>query len=434
MATVMPAPAYLESDLDHPQFHSALYEVLAASDKVRNAVALGGLQQAHDDLPAGGGAIWLPPGSTFTPTSSVTISKPCAIIMGHGSKIEHGGTSGFFDLLHVTSAVDGFALVGSGVVDGRFGAGRTGGGGNLLLNGCSRAWVDGIRFINAADMAIIVEGCSDTWISRSRFLNSGGGFVKYGGQNRRGVLSDCRFDTVQNAAVFFDQPGAGLFQRHMTVERSKFRNTQRSGDAGRAAIQTFGNGASSEEWFRDFQILDNDIFNDVQPTAGSTDLVGIGLDQLSDGLVRGNKVTMVPFASGGDGEGIIVNGPRNKICSNHVRFQSAGGIGLLSYGGAGNLVKDCVVCCNTVEGNGQATGQGINYVATNAAGNAVSGLLIANNRLFNNGYGIQTYNNGGTLNGNNNFIVGNNATGNITGAYSFVANSGQTLSANLPAS
>jgi hypothetical protein len=424
------AGPWTESRTEHDDDHAELYELLADMDQLRNAAALGGIQAAHDALPAGGGTIWLPPGYAETPADTIDITKPCVIQMGAGAKISHGGTTGYFDLIHVSSAVDGFALIGRGIIDGRFGTGRTGGGGQLLLNGCSRAWVEGVRFINSPDLFVIVEGATDTWISRCRFFNSAGGGVKYGGQNRAGSLDDCRFDTFQNSCVFFDQPGVGVSQQAMTVSGCKFRNTQRSGDAGRAAIQTFGDGPASEEWFRRFKILDNDVFNSTQPTGGTQDLVGIGLDQLTDGLVRGNHVVNV---LGGGSEGIICNGSRNKLCGNHVQYASAGGIGLLSYGN-GCQVADCVVCCNIVEGNNDTTGQGINFVACDPAGNAVTGLLITGNRCFKNGYGIQSYNNGGTLAGSNNLVVANQLTGNLSGAASFVAGSGQlTTSVNHPA-
>jgi hypothetical protein len=301
----------------------------------------------------------------------------------------------------------------------------------LLGNGAGTSTGPGTsRIVQTAGLdAIYIVGTNNVHIKGIDLAanNTGAGVII---SNSSFIYTEwCTIHNLRNSGVLgFADSNADIY-----VTDCRFYDTQRLGGAGKAAIQTVGtdNGVGQNGNTR-WNILRNIISNSAQPTGPLTDEVGIGLDQVTNAVIDGNSVTQSGFFIGPPwgGEGITVVGWGNRIINNMVRGNNAGGISLLSYVGSGT-VSAVTVSGNNIKGNGGTNPQGVAIVKW--TGGDIRNVVIENNTVSGNAWGIQTYDVGfGAPNGGGTIVVRNNdLRGNTQGGFNFIPGSGVSASNNL---
>lgn len=211
------------------------------------------------------------------------------------------------------------------------------------------------------------------------------------------------FDNLKNSAVRSHDPGSTKANEHLLVAYNQIRNFQRGGAAGNAAIQTAG--PTTEARQLEHQFIGNDI--DAVTSNGGTSMVALGLDQCSYCLVQGNI-----YRGAGFSEGIAISGHDNRILDNQIdhRTLSAASCILLWSQGGELAVKDTVVSGNVLS----FCAQGV-AVVSGSGSPQISDVTITGGRVRNSTYGVQSYSNGSTFDGNRMLIHGMNVAGNTNG-------------------
>jgi parallel beta-helix repeat protein len=339
---------------------------------VINADEYDSLADAVSALPAGGGAIFIPPNTTIE-ADGVDIAKPVCIY-GAGKtsvlRLTSGSTSGY---LLRASAVSNVDLVNLSI-DGNSGTGSAQDG--VQLRNVDGARVLNVEFDDFSGEALVItndgtagQSCRDVVVGDCKF-NGGDANHLFVRDVRGLVVANCRFDNPTDDCIYGEPSASGAYLQSVLIANCH-------GSSCDFGIQLLGaSGTASDNWSR-IRVIGCDF----DTVASSGMRLGTTSKILKSCLVAGNTLSNVTgdafqaliagglitgnYAPGAGGDGIdLTDSTDLSITNNDFHDATSTGIDLTNS-------TDCTVAYNNLSGAGTA------LVTTNASGQYISSNIGA---------------------------------------------------------